>query len=396
MKNILSQVFDKIQTLKVPAPKKVVPKKTSSRSSRPEREVLMLDVSVGTIIKILLVVGAFLALSQIFLALQSIVIIAAVCFFLAMGLSPVLDSIERYRVPRPLAILVLYVLFFGALGVLFVKIVPILGEQLSAIASDLRRFLDGDMLNFPFLQPILESIEFDSAGVQEFVSTHLVTISQNLQNVAGSTFSILSGVFQGVFNLIFALVLLFFILMERETVGHFLVALFPRNDRQYVLEKSRSIQTKMAEWLRGQVILMISMGLFMYAGMKGLEWTMGMQYAATIGLLAAFTELFPYIGVLVTGLLAGLIALNVSWMLLLAVLIWMVIAQFLEGNFLVPLVMERVIGLSAVVTILALAIGGILGYAAGGVALSILAMVFSIPIAASIAIFVEEYAKKSK
>ncbi len=407
MKKIISQIVSQIQKLQslkdnyearqtqkksVKKPvKKVV---TTSKSSPPQ--VVTLEISLFTIVKVVLVVAAFLALSRIFIELQSIIIVSVVCFFMAMGLSPILDVIESKHVPRPLAILVLYIIFLGAVGILFVKVIPILGEQLSAIASDLRRFLDEGALDIPILEPFLKSVQFNSEEVQMFLSTNLVAISRNLQNVAGSTFSILSGVFQGVFNFIFALVLLFFILMERETIGRFLLALFPRGERSYILEKSESIQRKMSEWFRGQVVLMICMGLFMYIGMKGLEWTLGMKYAATIGLLSAFMELFPYIGVLITGFLAGLIALNVSWVLLLAVLIWMLVAQFLEGNFLVPLIMERVVGLSAVVTILALAIGGILGYAVGGVPLSILAMIFAIPVAASVAIFVEEYAKKSK
>ena len=133
------------------------------------------------------------------------------------------------------------------------------------------------------------------------------------------------------------------------------------------------------------------MGTFMYVGMKIFEWMFGMKYAATIGLLAGIMELFPYIGVLITGVLCLLIAINISWLLVAIVLVWIGIAQFLEGNFLVPLIMEKVVGLSSVVTILAIAIGGILGSALGGVPLAILGMIFSVPIVASVAIFVEEY-----
>ena len=227
--------------------------------------------------------------------------------------------------------------------------------------------------------------------IKKYIADNLASISENLRGIAGSTLSILSGIFQGVFNLIFALVLMFFILLEREKIANFSLLLLPAKRRDYIKEKFESVQEKMSKWFRGQFILMISMGTFMYVGMKIFEWMFGMKYAATIGLLAGIMELFPYIGVLITGVLCLLIAINISWLLVAIVLVWIGIAQFLEGNFLVPLIMEKVVGLSSVVTILAIAIGGILGSALGGVPLAILGMIFSVPIVASVAIFVEEY-----
>ncbi len=140
----------------------------------------------------------------------------------------------------------------------------------------------------------------------------------------------------------------------------------------------------MVEWFRGLLILMAAMGTFMYVGMKVFEIFFDMKYAATLALVAAFAELFPYIGPLITGALAVLIAVNISWILVLIVLIWVIIAQFLEGNFLVPIVMEKAVGMSSVTVMLALSIGGILGNAIGGVPMAILGMILSIPVGASI------------
>jgi len=147
-------------------------------------------------------------------------------------------------------------------------------------------------------------------------------------------------------------------------------------------------------WVRGQVILMLSVGLGMYGGMKILEYIFGVQYAATIGLLAGFMELFPYIGVLVTGILACLIAINISWMALIGVFILIVLVQFLEGNVLVPIVMEKATGLPSVVVMLALTVAGVVGNAFGGPALAIICMILAIPVTASVSIFIEEYIKR--
>jgi predicted PurR-regulated permease PerM len=335
-------------------------------------------------------------LGRIFFQLQTIATITFICLFLTLGLSPLVSAIERHRIPRPLAILFIYIIFLGMLALLFYTVVPILGDQLLSISDDLRSFFSTEATQGSWVHDLLSRFRFDTNLAQKFLSENLSQISQNLQSVAGSTFVIVSGIFQGVFNFIFALVVLFFLLMEREQIGHFILALFPERDRAYIQEKTIRVQSKVSDWFRGQLILMVAIGLAMYIGMKVLEFFFGMQYAATIGMLAGFMELFPYVGVIITGILSGLVALNISWGLFLAVMGWIALIQFLEGNLLVPLVMERVTGLPSAVVILALAIGGVLGSALGGVPMAILGMILSIPMAASIAIFVSEYEQKKK
>ncbi len=364
-------------------------KKESTKNTSQKME---LEVSTKTLVKIILVFSLFLALKNIFIELQTIIIISGISFFMAMAIAPIVRKIEQHHIPRPLVILLIYIIFFGVLGILFVGIIPILAEQLLDIAYDLKEFIANDgTTKIIWLDKLLSKLQFNTVEIQEFLSDNLASISNNLQNIAGSTFTILSNVFQGVFNFIYALVLMFFILMEQEKIAVSALHLFPAKNRSYIKDKFESIQKKLTEWFHGQFILMVSVGLFTYLGMKILSITLGMKYAATLGLLAGIMELFPYIGVFITGILSVLIAINISFTLVISVIILIAITQFLEGNILVPVVLGRTVGLSAVVTLLALSIGGILGSAIGGVPLAILGMIFSIPVAASLSIFVEEY-----
>ncbi len=401
MKNAFNRLSAKLTELKAIREtylenKNKKPKKVSGvKAPKSKKEVVQLEISTTTVIKVLLVFFLFMGLKNIIIEIQSVLIITGFCLFLAIGLSPILDKIESYHIPRPLAILILYAVFFGVLGLLFLKALPIIAEQLQDIAYDMRAFItEGHFAELPIIPQLFETANFDPQQIQSFMSENLSTVAGNLQSIAGSTFVILSGVFQGVFNFIFAAVLLFFMLMEREKIGQFSLLMFPGKSRAYIATKFTAVQTKMAQWFRGQFILMFCMGAFMYTGMKILEIFFGMKYAATIGLIAGVMEIFPYIGVFITGLLCVLIAINISWFLVIAVLAWMALAQFLEGNFLVPLVMEKVTGLSSVVVILAVSIGGILGASIGGVPMVILGMIFAVPFAASVAIFVEEYAHR--
>ncbi|MCF7917814.1 AI-2E family transporter [Candidatus Gracilibacteria bacterium] len=393
----LSEKFTELQTLRQKDSSKTEKIKVNKTPEKEEKtQKVEIEISARTVVKVLLILTIFFVLGQLVVELKSIVVVTVICLFLAMGLSPIVSALEARKVPRPLAIFILYIGFIGILTILFITIIPILAEQLFSIARELKIFFSNTETpsQLPIVHDFFKTLNFDTKEIQQFITENLTTISRNLQSIAGSTFYILSEVFNGVFNFIFALVLLFFILMERELIGNFIVVLLPPKDREYIRRKSMLVQSKMSDWFRGQVILMVSVGLFMYLGMKVFEYIFGMQYAATIGLLAGVMELFPYIGVIITGILAGLIAVNISWILLLVVIIWIFITQFLEGNFLVPVVMEKATGLSSVVVMLALSIGGVLGNAIGGVALAILGMILSIPIAASIGIFVEEVVQK--
>ncbi len=372
-------------------------RKVKAKVKKPEVQVLKLEIATRTVVKILLIVFLFGFLQQMVAELKTVFIVAAFSFFLSMGLAPFLTKLESYRIPRPLAILLLYMAFLGGIGLVFAKVLPIIAEQLLDISYDLRELLvNGQIEEYPWLVTILEDLNFDPTELQSILSSSIATLADNLQGIAGSTLGVLMSVFQGFFNMVFALVLMFFILLEREKIGDFCLLLFPPKNRDYIENKFNSIQDKMAEWFKGQFILMVCMGTFMYVGMKGFEYFFGMKYAFTIGLLAAAMELFPYIGVLLTGLLCVVVAINISWVLAIAVLAWIGLAQFLEGNFLVPVVMQKVVGLSSVVVMLAVSTGGILGAAFGGVPLAILCMIFAVPVSASVAIFVEEYVKREE
>jgi len=403
MKRILSGIGSKLQELNDIRneynKRQTKPKATKAKpkTKKDDAQVLKLEIATGTVVKVLLIIFVFGFLQQILTELKNVFIIAGFAFFLSMGLAPFLTKLESYHIPRPIAILLLYVFFLGALGLVFAKVVPIIAEQLLDISYDLRAFiLNGQIEQYPWLMKALTELNFDPTELQSLLSQNIAILADNLQGIAGSTLGVLMSLFQGFFNMIFALVLMFFILLEREKIGDFGLLLFPPKNRDYIENKFHSIQNKMAEWFRGQFILMVCMGTFMYVGMKIFEIFFGMKYAFTIGLLAGVMELFPYIGVLLTGILCIVVAINVSWILVVAVLAWIALAQFLEGNFLVPVVMEKVVGLSSVVVMLVVATGGILGAAFGGVPLAILGMIFAVPVSASVAIFVEEYVKRGE
>jgi len=356
-------------------------KVSQSTSTKPQK--VEIDISIKTIIKVILGVALFLAAKEMVIELKSILVITFVSAILVLGISPMLDKIEAHKIPRPLAIIVLYLVFLGILTVFFIQLVPIIIHQLIAIAYDLREF---------FSEPVAipewaQMMGVDPESISSFLENNVSTIATNLQSVAGSTFNVVGSIFSSVMSLIMTLTLLFFMFLEREKLGLSILKLFPENKQHHVKKRTLAVQSKMAEWFRGQFILMVIVGLFVYIWMSVLHFTIGFEYAVTVALLAAFAELLPYVGPFLTYLLVGLIGIEISWSAFAIGIICVGVTQFLEGNFLIPIIMKRAVGISSVVVILALLIGGSLGYAIGGIGTAIVAMIFSIPIAATVGMF---------
>ncbi len=361
---------------------KVVPKKAPQEEETKKVEV---EISAKTVIKVLIIVMLALAASEIIVELKSILIMTGVSAILVLGISPMLDKIESYNIPRPLAIVVLYIIFLGVLTTFFIQLVPIIVEQLINLSIDLRSALSGPMEMPQWAQ----MLGIDADSISKLLAENIGAIATNIQSVAGSTFDVVGSIFSSLLSLLTTLILLFFMFLERERLGRSILHLFPAASQKSVQKRTIAVQHKMAEWFRGQFILMVLVGLFVYIWMTVLHFSIGYEYALTVALLAAFAELLPYVGPFLTYILVGLIGIEISWSALFIGLAMVGITQFLEGNFLVPVVMKRAVGISSVVIILALLIGGSLGYAMGGIGTALVAMIFSIPIAATIGLFIE-------
>ena len=398
MKKQFSQVFERFKDIKDIRKKykkkqRQADKETPAGSSKavkvPANEFV---ISTQTILKILIVGALFWLAVLLMIKLSNILIMTGIAFFIAIGVSPMLSKLEGWHIPRPLAILMLYVGFFGVIGIMFITVIPIVIEQLLDISQDIRNIMTNNPVDQnSWLGQRMREANFDPAQIQTLASQNITDLANQLRGFAGSTILLVGDIFAGLFNVLFTLVLMFFILLEREKVGGFFMNFLPKKDRNYWGSKFEKVQHKMAAWFKGRLILMASLGVFMYIGMKIFEVTLDMKYAATIAIVTAVMSLFPYIGVFITGILCVLIAINISWTLVVAVLIWVGLSQIMEGNFLEPMIMEKTTGLSSVVVLLAISAGAVLGAALGGFGLAIMGMIFAVPVAASVAIFVQEY-----
>ncbi len=286
----------------------------------------------------------FLAGLYLVWRLKSILILLFICFVLMEALNPMVKRLEKLRVPRALAIVMIYfvilfVFFFAIAGV-----VPALISQTTALVNNLP-----EMLN-----------SFQLFGTSAFdLSSQLKLIEGLPENIAKTVFLVLS-------NLVSALVVLFitfYMLLERKHLPKYGFNFFGVKGKKKLIEIIEKLEDRLGSWVNAELFLMTTIGILSYIGYLFL----GLNYAVPLGILAGVLEIVPNIGPTISTLVAALIGLTISPLTALLAVVWGILVQQAENNFIVPKIMKETVGLNPLVTIILLATGAQLGGILGAV-----------------------------
>jgi predicted PurR-regulated permease PerM len=309
---------------------------------------------------------------------REILLIIYVAGLVATGLSPLVTAIERRenaltgdRVPRGVAILLIYLLIIGALVGIGMLVLPPLVSQARELWEKMPELLHHAQ---QFL--IDRGILSREMSVREAVEKAPMSGG----DAVGTVIRGLWGVVGGIFGLVTILILAFYFLLDSDLIVETVVRMFPPAERSRVADAFRRVTTKVSAWLGGQMFL---------AGVIGSSaalalWLMGVPYFYVLALIAAVGELIPIVGPLLAAIPAIAIAATVSPALALGVAIFFIVQQQFENHVLVPKVMSRQIGVSAAIVIVSLMVGGAL--------LGIVGAILAVPTAAILHVLFQEIA----
>jgi len=302
--------------------------------------VTKIEISHKTIIFTLILLISVYVLFQI----RQILLIFFVGLILMGALNPLVTKIEKYKVPRWLAILIIYIVVFAIFIVSVVGITPPFVEQTNKLAK-----------NLPHL--------FDQVTIFGATPQSLSEQFKILDNLPGQIVRLVLSVFQNLLTVLIISVITFYLLIEHKHLHKYSFFLFGKKSDQKVIQTIFALERRLGDWVRAQFLLMIIVGLLSYAGFAFL----GLEYAVPLAIVAGLLELIPNIGPAITTVLAVLIGLTVSPLTALAALSWSFLVQQLENNFIVPKIMKETVGINPLVTIFSLVIGFNLGGVMGGI-----------------------------
>jgi predicted PurR-regulated permease PerM len=318
-------------------------------------------------------IGLVLLVAFILGAARDVLLLVFLAVLLGAALEPVVGIIRgKTGSGRGLAILTVYLAFLAAVVGIAVFVVPAAVVQLGAAFERLPEFLDRIRGWTGGLRP---------QPLGDGVAALLDALERPLQSTTPPDPSTILGASvtlgQAGVAVVTLLALVFFWLTERPRLQRYALAFAPPQRRGGLRDAWNEIETRMGLWARGQLILMVTVGVATSVAYS----LIGLPGALLLGLIAALMEVIPMVGPLLGAIPAVLVATTVSpGTALLTIGVYLLI-QLIEGNILVPMVMRNSVGLSPFLVLLSLLIGG----SAGG----ILGAIVAVPIVAAITVVLD-------
>jgi len=327
---------------------------------------MKIEISTWTILKIFIIA----ALLYLLYYVKDVVALFFIVLILAATFSPIVKTWSKY-LGRTLSIIALFLTLIISIGVVFYLIIPPLVTQTAQLANNIPAYIS--KMNFDSLRPYIPTIR----NSLENLSSILGTIGTNI-------FSFTAGVVAGLFAILMIFVLTFYILADEGNIKKYISSLFAPEHREAGISVIHKIAAIIGSWFRGQMFLCISIFVIDFIGLT----LLGVPYALILALISGILEIIPTVGPIISGATAALVALTISPWKALFVIIWYLAVQLLENVFLVPKIMQKAVGISPVIIILALFIGAKL--------MGIIGAILSVPLAASLSVVVFEWPTISK
>jgi predicted PurR-regulated permease PerM len=282
---------------------------------------------------------------------------------LAYITNPAVSWLERHRVPRTLGTALVMLLLGGLFVLLMLILLPLFIKEVRLLSERLPGYLLHLNDNLaPWIQARFGvELQFDLAGMKKL-------LHENLQGVDGLGMKLFDSLRIGglallgfVVNLLLVPVVLFYLLCDWNALLGQINRVLPRRWHPQLTGIAKEIDTVLAEFLRGQIAVMLLMSALYVLGM----WLVGLEFALPIGIITGMLVFVPYVGMLTGLVLATLVALMQFPTAGGVIPVWIVfgIGQALEGMLVTPMLVGKRIGLHPLAVIFALlAFGQIFGF----------------------------------
>jgi len=296
-------------------------------------------------------------LFQVFLALLIMTI-----------LNPTVTRLQRFKIPRALSVIILYVVVIALVSFSIAQIVPVMIEQTT-------RFFE--TFTTQYLQ--------EAYVPEQIISQIEADLQARISEITSESLRIGVGIFSNIIGVLTVLVFALYFLVARDKLDDHLGVLLRDERKQKRVEKViNALERKMGGWVRAELSLMIIVGVSTYVGLTALN----IPFALPLAIIAGIFELVPNIGPIIAAVPAIIVGLGISPFTGLAVAALTFLIQQLEAYLIVPKVMQSSVGVSPVVTLLALVTGLKLAGATGALV--------SVPVVITLQVLLEEFVFKKE
>jgi len=350
-----------------------------------ENKNLTINISTGTVLKIF---GILLILTFAYF-IRDIILIVFISVIFAAIIEPMVNFMEawslkvfRRKIPRALVVLFIYLILFLFLSLVVRLIIPPIVEQVALLTSNFPELWNKILENFSSLKQYSQE-----RGLIDSIQQSLQGVESGLRSAAGGVYSFIIAVFRSIINFFLVLVIVFYLVIEKDAINKLFRAVAPAQYHDYLVNLFGQIQKKIGAWARGQLILGLIIGVLSFIGLIILL----PKYALSLALVAGVTEMVPYLGPILGAIPAVFLGFAVQPFSLwrgVSILILYIVIQQVEEKFIVPQVMKKQLGLNPVVIIIVMLIGFRLA--------GIIGLILAIPVTTAIGVVVKDFIKKSE
>ena len=294
---------------------------------------------------------------------------------------PLTNRLERMRIPRWIASLIVITLVVLFFVLLIMLIAPVIGAQLAAFIEDLPGYLRKlQALVTDPSRPWLSRIVGERFAAADKTSADLMAQGATLATTfLGKVLSGGAAVISLFSLLVITPIVAYYFIQDWHRIVRSVERLIPLSQHDTVMSLARQTDRAIAGFVRGQTLVCVVLGVFYAVALS----VVGLNFGLLIGLLSGLISFIPYVGSITGFVLATGIALAQFW----PEWIWVVVVmgiflfgQFIEGNILVPKLVGDSVGLHPLWLMLALfAFGYLFGF---------VGLLLAVPLAAAVAVLV--------
>ncbi|GAA2206109.1 AI-2E family transporter [Nonomuraea monospora] len=311
-----------------------------------------------------------IALAQMIVASLSTIILIVVAMFLAVGLNPAVEALQRRGLARRGAISIVFAGVIVAFALFGLAIVPPVSKQLTEFIDAVPGYIT-ELSNHPTLRQLDQDYQL-LPQLRTFVTG---TLGPSLATgIMGAGLVVLNGVF----TTVTLLVLMLYFLGSLHTIKDYLLKLVPASRRTRTRAISEEILSGIGGYVAGNVLISVIAGVVTWIFLS----IAGVQYALALSLVVALTDLIPLVGATIGAVLVTAVALLDSWPAGIACAVFFVAYQQVENYLIYPRVMKHSVNVTPAVTVIAALFGGAL--------LGIVGALLAIPVAAAISLIIRE------
>lgn len=290
-------------------------------------------ISVKTVLWTLLILAGGYVLYQ----MQPVILTFFVAFLVVIAMEHPIQHISKIKVMnspigRSTATIMAYFIFVVTIIVAVTIIIPPVILQLQKLFLNLSAFAQ----NIP--------------GIEGIEARDIVN---NIANITGNFYATTSNVFSALTTAFTLLIICIYMSMDWPNIKKRTFGLFNGDTKEDVMNIANEIEASLGHWIKGQLYLMLAVGLMSFVGLIILD----MDNALALSLLAGLLEIVPLLGPLLSAVIAGIVGFSDSATKGILVIALFTLIQQLENNILVPKIMQKVSGFSPLSIILALLVG---------------------------------------